>query len=249
MIDIHSHILPGIDDGAADVDEAVAMCKLAASSGCDAIIATPHQRHPNWWNTEPVKLQILLEKIRKQVGSAIDLHLGAEIRVDRSFTGLLDDLDRAGITPLAGSSYLLLEFQRRQLDVDPLRVVEATCDAGWRPVIAHPEFIDAFDGNLGLVRELVAAGALTQITAMSVTANFGPRTQDMVLELIEADLTHFVASDSHALRRRPPGLLKAKAAIVSRWGHNVANRLLVDNPKAVLENRPVAVAASRATTR
>ncbi len=243
MIDIHCHILPGIDDGAADLEEAVQMCKLAASAGCDALIATPHQRHPNWWNAEPVKLQILLNKVEKQVGASPAVHLGAEIRVDKGFPRTLDDLERAGVTPLAGSSYLLLELQRRSLDVDPLAVVRATVDAGWRPIIAHPEFIDALSSDLGLLADLVAAGATTQITAMSVTANFGRATQDFALTLIENDLAHFVASDAHGVHHRPPGLIKAQAAIVSRWGHTVAKRLLLENPRAVIEDRPVATAS------
>lgn len=237
MIDIHSHILPGIDDGAVDLEESVGMCRLATAAGCDAIIATPHQRHPSWWNTEPVKLQVLLDRIKRKVGDAISVHLGAEIRVDKSFCSLLGQLERAGITPLAGSKYLLLEFQRRSLDVDPLAVIEATVAAGWRPIIAHPELIDPFVGDLGLIRDLVQAGALTQLTAMSVTANFGRPVQDCALALIEADLAHFVASDSHGIRNRPPGLIKAQSAIVSRWGHIIAKRLLVDNPQAVLDDR------------
>lgn len=239
MIDIHCHILPGIDDGAMDSLESQKICSLAANLGCQAMIATPHQRHPGWWNTEPRKLDILLDRLQKQVGDSLDLYLGAEIRVGQGFMHDLEAFDNSGLVSMAGSDYLLLEFERRHLSVDPIEVVQEVKAAGWRPIVAHPEFIGPISEDLQLTRDLVEVGALLQVTAMSVTGNFGLEPKRYVASLLDADLVHFVASDCHGLRRRPPGLRNAFSKIKANWGEELAQRLTTENPRAVIENRPV----------
>jgi len=239
MIDIHCHILPGIDDGATDPDESQKICELAVNLGCQAMIATPHQRHPAWWNTDLVRLEILLEKLQKQVGDRLRLDLGAEIRVGKGFMRDLDQFEESGLASLAGSDYLLLEFERRELSVDPIDIVERVQASGWRPIVAHPEFIRALAQDHGLTKALVEAGALTQVTAMSVNGDFGFEARDCTMALMDSGLVHFVASDCHGHRRRPPGLKGAVSKIKARWGQELATQLTVENPRAVLENRPV----------
>ena len=239
MIDIHSHILPGIDDGPLEPLESVKICRLAANLGGEAMIATPHQRHPAWWNTESKKLDILLNRLQKEVGDDLDLYLGAEIRVGQGFMDDLEAFDNSGLVSLAGSDYLLLEFERRKLSVDPIQVVQDVRAAGWRPIVAHPEFIGGISEDLQLTRALVEAGALLQVTAMSVTGNFGLEPKRYVASLLDAGLVHFVASDCHGLRRRPPGLKNAFAKIKAKWGKELAQKLTTENPRAVIENRPV----------
>lgn len=239
MIDIHSHILPGIDDGATDSNESQKICELAANLGCEAMIATPHQRHPAWWNTETIKLEILLDRLQEQVGDRLRLHLGAEIRVGKGFMRDLEEFESSGLASLAGSDYLLLEFERRELSVDPLDIVQRVQAAGWRPIVAHPEFIRTIAKDLQLAKALVDAGALTQVTAMSVTGDFGLEARDSTTALMDAGLVHFVASDCHGHRRRPPGLKGAVSKIRNTWGREYATQLTVENPRAVIENRPV----------
>jgi len=239
MIDIHSHILPGIDDGATDSNESLMICKLAANLGCQAMVATPHQRHPAWWNTGTVKLEILLDRLQEQIGNRLRLYLGAEIRVGKGFVQDLDQFENSGLASLAGSNYLLLEFERRELSVEPIDIVQRVQAAGWRPIVAHPEFIRPIARDLQLAKALVDAGALTQVTAMSVTGDFGLEARDSTTALMDAGLVHFVASDCHGHRRRPPGLKGAVSKIRNTWGREYATRLTVENPRAVLENRPV----------
>ena len=239
MIDIHSHILPGIDDGAEDPLESLKICRLATNLGYKAMIATPHQRHPVWWNAETIKLEVLLKNLEKQVDGALDLYLGAEIRVDKGFMRDLENIENSGLTAMAGSNYLLLEFERRKLSVDPVKVVEEVQAAGWRPIVAHPEFIQQISQDFELAKALVDAGALIQITAMSVTGDFGLEAKECVNSLLESGQVHFVASDCHGHRRRPPGLKSAFNKIKARWSKEYATQLTVDNPLAVIENRPV----------
>ena len=246
MIDIHAHVLPGIDDGPGDLELAVDICRQAASLGTKALIATPHQRHPTWWNTEPLKLERLLGKIKQALGNGPELYLGAEIRVDSGFLPSLDRLEQTGVQPLASSSYLLLEFHRRSSTEDPIEVVERVQEAGWRPIIAHPEFIPSLRRATEAVAQLVDAGALMQVTAMSITGDFGEDARESVHRLLDQDLVHFVASDCHDSSWRPPGIRKARKMVAARWGDAVARRITDENPQAVLENRVIEASASAA---
>src|SRR5262245_34099498 len=110
MIDLHCHLLPGVDDGAQSLAEAVAMCRMAAEDGCEAMVATPHQRRGEWWNADTDHLAGLAERIQEEVGPGFRVFLGGEIHVDSE---LLDEIEKlpagGGVLPLAGSRYLLIE--------------------------------------------------------------------------------------------------------------------------------------------
>lgn len=240
MIDLHSHILPGVDDGAQNLEEAVAMCRLAARDGCEAMVATPHQRRGEWWNADRGRLGALAAELQDAVGPGFQVLLGGEVHVD---SGLLSEVKKlpaaGGILPLAGSRYLLIEFGSLGTPAEAIHLVHELSVARWRPVIAHPEFIPWLASDPGLVARLVELGAFTQVTAMSLTGDFGRRPQVDALALLDAGLVHFVASDSHGVRRRPPGLKRAHQAIAERCGGETARRLVADNPRAVIEDRPL----------
>jgi protein-tyrosine phosphatase len=240
MIDLHCHILPGVDDGARSLAEAVAMCRLAAEDGCEGMVATPHQRRGEWWNADRDQLAALADQLQTEVGAGFRVYLGGEIHVDSE---LLDEVEKlpagGGVLPLAGSRYLLIEFDSAGTTAEAVHLVHELVVAGWRPVVAHPEFIPWLAADVALVARLVALGARTQVTAMSVTGEFGRRPQADTWALLEAGLVHFLASDSHGTRRRPPGLRRAYDLIAGRWGEPAARRLTADNPRAVVENRPL----------
>jgi protein-tyrosine phosphatase len=255
MIDLHCHVLPGIDDGAHTLDEAVEMCRMAAEDGCETLVATPHQRKGEWWNCDRAALAALRRRVQETVGPRPRVLPGGEIRVDARLLGEMlalrprtpedreappapDDAGH-GPLPLAGSQYLLLELgPEGSLDEAAALVHELTV-VGWRPVLAHPEFIHWLAGAPAGVAHLVSLGALTQVTAMSLTGDFGKRAHADASRLLELGLVHFVASDAHDLRRRPPGLRRAWDTIAARWGEEAAQELLVDNPRAVLAGQPL----------
>lgn len=240
MIDLHCHILPGVDDGARSFAEAVAMCRLAADDGCEAMVATPHQRRGEWWNADRGQLAALADQLQDEVGPGFRVHLGGEIHVD---SGLLDEIEKlpagGGVLPLAGSRYLLIEFDSAGTETEAVHLIHELVVAGWRPIVAHPEFIPWLAADLERVARLVALGAATQVTAMSVTGDFGRRPQSDTWALLDAGLVHFLASDSHNTRRRPPGLRRAYDLIAGRWGERTARRLAAENPRAVVGNRPL----------
>lgn len=242
MIDLHSHFLPGVDDGADTVAEAAQMCLMAAADGCTALVATPHQWHPHWENTDPAHLEECLGEVRQAVGpEGPTLYLGAEIRVDSDLIDHLDQLEERGLLPLASSRYLLLELDRVGPTVDPLETIHEVSVVGFRPILAHPELLPWLAGNVSLLAELVEQGALLQITAMSLQGSFGPSARSAAETLLQGDLVHFVASDCHGTATRPPGLRRAHDHIAARYGEARARRLVLENPLAVLENRPLTV--------
>ena len=240
MFDLHFHCLPSVDDGADTLDEALAMCRLAWEDGCRAVVATPHQGHARWPNNDPLVLEALAGELRRRLGGRPEVHLGGEIRIASELLAELDDPRRAGFLPLAGSRYLLLEFPRGGSIGRPDELVHELRLAGWRPIIAHPEFYPQLAGDHDLVARLVDAGATFQLTAMSLLGDFGRRARLAATGLLDAGLVHFVASDAHGLAHRPPGLAAVRRLIAARHGATVARRLTHDNPRSVLEDRPLA---------
>jgi protein-tyrosine phosphatase len=242
MIDLHCHILPGIDDGARSLAEGAEMCRLAAEGGCEALVATPHQRRGSWWNCDRATLDLLRLRLQEAVGPTPRILPGGEIHVDVQLLGEIGAW-RAnaanGPLPLAGSRYLLLEFGPAGSPPEAAELVHELAVAGWRPVLAHPEFIPWMAEDLAVVAHLVSLGALVQVTAMSVTGDFGRRAQADTHRLIESGLAHFVASDAHDLVRRPPGLARAWEKIAGRWGEEMARELLAANPAAVAADQPL----------
>ena len=158
MIDLHCHILPGIDDGARSLEEAVAMCRLAADDGCEAMVATPHQRRGAWWNSDRGGARGPRRRCRRRSGPARVL-LGGEVHVDSELLAEVEKLPGGGILPLAGSRYLLIEFDGAGRPEEAIQLVHELAVAGWRPILAHPEFIPWLAEDPALMARLVALGA------------------------------------------------------------------------------------------
>jgi protein-tyrosine phosphatase len=239
MVDLHAHLLPGVDDGPVTLDETSEMCRLALADGIQTVVVTPHQRHELWPDVERVALETLFGEVREVCGE-LNLALGAEIRVDSELLGEVDRLPGGELLSLAGSRYLLLEFPSVMPALEPRSLIHELVITGWRPVLAHPERIPWLAEDTLLLGDLVKLGALLQLTAMSVTSELGRGPLECAASLLDEDLAHFVASDAHDSHVRPPRLSGAYREITERWGEERAKRLMVANPKAVLENRPLA---------
>jgi len=240
MVDIHCHLLPGIDDGPAQLDDSAAMCAQLLADGCSAVIATPHQRHDLWPNEDLSELEALRRRVAELAPAGLAVHLGAEIRIDSELPADLE-AGGAGIQPLAGGRHLLIEFDRREAPPMPgaVGLVHELTVLGWRPILAHPELIPWLAEDLETLGELVTSGARLQVTAMSVTGEFGRWAQERCRRMLEAGIVHFVASDAHSPRLRPPGLSRARQVIVERHGEILAERLTSTHPAAVVADLPV----------
>lgn len=247
MIDIHSHILPGVDDGAWDFDDSVAMVRSAAADGCAAMLATPHLRHERWWNSDQADLDRRFAELRRRVsetGETIELYFGGEVAVgSESFEEMLEG-PGSGLPSLAGSRYLLVELDWRGLaGPPPDELVHELLVAGWWPIIAHPERVPWLMNDPALVTALATQGALFQITAGSLTGDLGRSAQRASVDLLDQDRVQFVASDAHDLNRRPPGLARARTLVAETWGEERARDLFEIHPRAVLDDRPLGPAA------
>lgn len=241
MIDLHLHLLPGVDDGAQTLEQSLEMARLAAADGCRVLVATPHQRRDEWDNDDSRRLAERLAEVATRLPGGPELRLGGEVRVDSE---LLADLGRpasSGVLTLAGSRYLLLEFEPMGVGPHPVELVHELLAEGWWPIVAHPEVVPFFwESGDELLPRLVEAGALFQVTAMSITGEFGKGAKGRAWELLRSGCVHFVASDGHRPDWRPPGLARARQAVAAELGEALAEELTVTNARAVVENRPPA---------
>ena len=234
MIDLHHHCLPGVDDGPSEWDEAVAMCRMAAAEGIETIVATPHVLRGRWREVERAELERRLVTLREKVGDTPRLLLGSEY----FFSHDMPELLRTGtaIIPLGGSRYVLIELAANAVPPmieQPLYRVQLD---GWVPIIAHPERNIVLQQKPELLTDLIKHGARMQITAASLTGEFGGAAQSAARTFLERRLVHFVATDAHNVERRPPRARAALAALRELAGDSVADALSRANPAAVVAN-------------
>lgn len=237
MIDIHHHCLPGVDDGPREWDEAVAMCRAAAGEGIETILATPHVMRGLWQPVALSKLRTLLEDLQSRVGDHPRLLSGSEYFFGHDVADLLEAGD--AILPLAGSRYVLVELVANNIPPlieQPLYRMQL---GGWVPVLAHPERNIVFQSHPEALESLVHLGARTQITAGSLTGDFGDAAQKAAEEFLRRRLVHFVATDAHNMGKRAPLMARAKAALGELVDAGTVDALLQQNPLAVVENRPL----------
>ena len=243
MIDIHTHVLPRVDDGALGLDQALAMCRAAAAAGTEVLVATPHLLHPQWDGVTRELAARSLEALEARLEGGIELRLGAEIHMGSDLLELADLLPGGPLVLLAGSRYLLLEMPFVPPLPDVRMIVHELVLAGWKPVLSHPERMPYWIGAPAELTELVGLGALLQVTAMSLTGGFGRKVLNLGRRLVDGGLVHFVASDGHDPEYRPAVMNEAHAVVRRTWGERAAQALFVDNPRAVIEDRELASGA------
>lgn len=239
MIDLHAHVLPGLDDGPADLGEAVAMCRVAAADGVTTVVATPHQIHEEWENTDAPLIRRLCAEVEAAAGRVVRVLPGAEIRACAEIPNGLDDLGASGLLTLAGSRYVLIEPSPYPFAPSLDDLVHELRVAGWRPILAHPERYGYFAERPESLRALVRRGALLQVSSGSVAGGNGRRALETARFLLDHRLAHVLASDGHDCSARPPRLREARALVAGRWGEPLAEALTEVNPKAVIEDRPI----------
>ncbi|HEX7154450.1 MAG TPA: CpsB/CapC family capsule biosynthesis tyrosine phosphatase [Thermoanaerobaculia bacterium] len=235
MIDIHHHCLPGVDDGPRDLAEAVELCRAAAEEGIETIVCTPHVLRGRWQNTSRQELERRMTELQATLGDTPRLLLGSEYFFAHDINEVLES--GSGIIPLAGSRYVLIELDANAvppLIEQPLYRMQL---AGWTPILAHPERNKVLQVKPELLASLVAAGVRTQVTAESFTGRFGTTAEKSARQMLAAGLVHFLASDAHNLKRRPPNVREALAIVAELAGADVADALARRNPRCVIEHR------------
>ena len=240
MIDIHAHILPGVDDGAADLDTALQMARMAADSGVTDLIATPHCnqrfRYENYADEELTERFVQLEQAVRDAAISLRLHRGIEVY------GTLDTaqlLQQGKLTTLCGSRYLLLEFDFSEEPSFMAHVLRSVRAEGVTPIVAHPERYRALQSDPSVLYEWVLRGIHLQINKGSLSGYFGRSAFQTAMRLLRHDLASFVASDAHGVNRRTPVLTDAYDWVQEQFSMRRAERLFQSNPDRVLQDQPL----------
>ena len=235
MIDLHSHILAGVDDGVATTEQSLELARAAAADGVEAIAATPHVRDD--YPTSAERMEHGVAALRESlISSGIELTLlpGGELALDRLGAYGAEELRRYGLG--GNPSYLLVETPYYVWPLGFGDSVHRLAVAGITAVLAHPERNDAVQDDPGRLEPLVRAGALVQLTAASVDGRLGRRVARAAQALLERGLAHLLASDAHAPDSREVGMSSAARALgsgpLARW-------LTVDVPRAIVDDTPL----------
>lgn len=243
MIDLHCHILPCVDDGAKDLNESIEMAKVAAEEGITKIIATPHYKKKEYENPKEKILQNVesLNRELSQHNIPITILPGQEPRIDGD---ILDDLTKGEIVTLAnGGRYLFIELPSGHVPRYTEQLLFDIQLNGITPVIVHPERNAELLENPDILYKLVRNGACTQVTASSVTGHFGKKIKKFSKQLVECNLTHFLASDAHNQSTRPFRMREAYAELIKDYGVGVEyffkeNAELLVEGKTIIKDTP-----------
>lgn len=241
MIDIHCHILPGVDDGAQTMSDALEMAHLATQSGVRAIIATPHCNLPgaDRRNFIDQDFAARFDQFHNAVVSAgipLHVHPGAEVLCTQDTAALLES---GKLMTLAGSRYLLVEFFFDERFEDMNRRLEAISALGAVPVIAHPERYDTVQQNPMAMERWFSRGYILQLNKGSILGRLGRRAYHCSRWLLSQGLAHAVASDAHSPRMRTPHMQELQITLQSLCGEEYADILLHKNPQRILHDQPV----------
>ena len=235
MIDLHCHILPGIDDGPTDLAVSLAMARCAVGDGITFVACTPHI-YPGLYENHRAGIEAAVAAFRRELaahGIPLQLGTGADVHLAPDLAGAV----RAGRVPtLCGTRYLLLEPPHH---VAPPRFSESVFTlmaAGLVPVITHPERLSWIETHYSLFTDLVKQGAWMQLTAGSLTGRFGRRPQYWAERMLDEGLVHILATDSHHIDKRPPLLAEGREAAARRVGAQEATHLVLTRPQGILDD-------------
>ncbi len=226
--DVHCHILPGLDDGAKDMKEALEMVEIAKKSGITDIIFTPHYKIGR---CEPSKDKIkdVINKLNEQlIDENIKFYVGTEIMFSEDCIELLD---KEQIFSLNNSKYVLVEFR----PADSVKYIKESlykiiC-TGYTPVLAHIERYNSFIESYDDIDEIVEMGAYIQVNADSVIGKYGSKIKKFIKMLMKYDMLHFIGTDAHGSDKRTPDIEKCAKYIEKKFGKEYRDELLINNPK------------------
>ena len=238
MIDIHCHILPGIDDGARSLEESLKMAEIAAADGIQQMVATPHLFNGLSDDPEPAEILEHIAALQAHIGGKLRILPGSETHVTHD---VAERVKSKRVTPINRCNYLLVEFPQFTVPLGADDVFYKLQLQGIHPILVHPERNIQIQKQPSLVAGFVARGVFTQVTAMSIAGEFGIPAKKCAETLLQHNCVHFLASDAHRPSKRPPILSRGRDAAARIVGEEKARRLVYDNPLAVVEGRPLNV--------
>ena len=235
MVDIHSHILPGIDDGSKSWEMTSEMCKVASADGITHMVATPHSNDVYAYNRE--RYTDMLGQLHDAADGKLTFSLGCDFHF--SYDNIRDAMDHPRRYTIGDTQYLLIEFSDFGIPPSVKQDIFALSSCGMVPIITHPERNPSLIRNPEMVLRLIEQGCLVQVTANAVTGTWGSRSKKMADWLLKQRAIHVIASDAHDPVRRRPVMSEARTAIAEMAGEDVANALAIHNPEAIVEGRPL----------
>ncbi len=234
-IDIHCHILPGVDDGSPDMATSLEMLRIADKNGITHLILTPHHK-PMHHNVSPqhnVAYRKELQEAAKEAGIKAKLFSGNEIYYSDE---TMEELLEGKICSLAGSDYVLVEFH----PTNPYKAIQNAVSrvqaAGFIPIIAHVERYSDIVSHPSRVKDLIEMGSFIQVNASSIMGKYGFGISHFTKKLLKEELVHFVASDAHDTGRRAPNLLDCRNYVERKYGEDYGKKLFFTNPANVIRN-------------
>ena len=232
VVDIHSHILPEVDDGPKSWDVSVAMCRMAAADGITHMVATPHAN--DRYHYDRTYLQGLVDHLQELAGDSPKLGLGCDFHL--SYDNVQDALANPARYVIDSSRYLLVEFSNYNIPEQMGDAFFKLGDCGMTPIITHPERNPILRDHPQRVLEWAEQGCVVQVTGSALTGFWGERTRKAALWLLEHQAVHVLATDAHDTEKRVPILSGARNAAAEICGDEVAAALVEGNPRAIINN-------------
>jgi protein-tyrosine phosphatase len=233
MVDLHCHILPGLDDGPATIEESIAMAESAIADGITHVVATPHSSNEYFFDFSHVRQ--LRDELQAKVGDRLKITTGCDFHLNP------ENLESLRKNPrqycIDQRDFLLVEFNEFSIPPSMDQTLHEIQLARVQPVITHPERNGILRARPERLKKWVRLGCFAQVTAGALTGGFGASAQQDALRWIGEGLIHFVASDAHNTRTRPLRLQSAYNVVIGRFGQEKARALFHDNPLAAFEGR------------
>jgi protein-tyrosine phosphatase len=238
MIDIHHHLLWGLDDGSTSLDNSIAMAKIAVADGITHIVCTPHANGHYAYDPQVVAEKIAtLQQSLDSAGIALKLGRGCDFHMS------YDNIQEAKTDPsrfsINGHGYLLVELPDYGISQALTETFYQFRLAGLTPILTHPERNATLVADTQRMVDWMRGGLLVQVTASSVLGNMGKPAQRMAHQLLENRWVHFLATDAHNTTSRPPKLREAYEAVAEKYGPDYAHALCIGNPLAVFMGKPL----------
>lgn len=238
MIDLHIHILPELDDGAADMEQSIEMARLAAESGTSYAIATVHSyARRGYYELLPEDIKSAADELNRRLseeGIGLTVSIGMEVLLD---SGVLELIEAGRMLTLGDSRWLLTEFYGRESANEMISLLRAVIDRGYMPLVAHAERYRAIQKHPDLASTLIDMGCAIQVNARSLTGETDRKFVKTARKLCEKGWVQAVASDAHNTSTRPPLLRRAWEWLAAEYSPTLADRLTKGNPQAMLTGK------------
>ena len=236
FIDIHSHILPGVDDGSSSMEETMEMLRIAGNEGITTMIATPHYAagSKNMDMEQLVGIKNKVQETAKELELNLDILLGNEIYYSES---VLEDVLSGKVMTLADSHYVLIEFGVREYFKTIYHGLQEFVLAGYAPVLAHVERYQCLIKREDLMEELIKLGSYIQMNSFSLSGGFWNTEAAYHRKLVNKGLIHLIGTDCHDAKRRPPCIESAYKAVRKHMSDIQIQQIFVEHPRKILENK------------